>query len=84
MTESLDLSDNYIESSGTHYIANMLRENTFIISMVRIILSFVWQSEETRLKSQKMFSCKMTECKVFSLCLLLFEQHLKTHTKSTS
>ena len=52
---------------------------------MKILMSlYVWLSEETRLKSQKKFSCKMTECKVFSLCFWLFKKLLKIHKKSTS
>ena len=38
MTETVDLSDNYLESSGAVCLAAMLRDNTFIMSLVSVIM----------------------------------------------
>lgn len=34
VTETLDLSDNYLESSGAALLAAMLKDNSFIVSLV--------------------------------------------------
>ena len=37
ITENLDLGDNFVEAEGATYIAAMLKENTFITSLVRTV-----------------------------------------------
>ena len=41
ITENLDLGDNFVEAEGATYIAAMLKENTFITSLVRIVLRII-------------------------------------------
>lgn len=38
VTETVDISDNYVESEGARYIAGMLRNNTFITNLVSLNL----------------------------------------------
>ena len=35
--EEIDLSDNYIEGGGAHALANMLKDNMFVVNMVSLI-----------------------------------------------
>ena len=38
VTENLDLGDNYLEGDGAAYLCRMLKDNMFIVSLVRGII----------------------------------------------
>ena len=40
VTEEIDLSDNYIEGDGAKFLAQVLKENMFIVNLVSAILFY--------------------------------------------